>query len=66
MPTPSLLTEKTVWATSQQHPRYRVRVAALELDDCILQKGPPRSHQEPKFVVYRSTAITAIRTDTTC
>ena len=28
--------------SNQEHTRDRVRVAALELDDCVLDEGPPR------------------------
>ena len=29
---------------NKEHPRDRVRVAALELDDCVLDTGIPRCH----------------------
>ena len=52
--------------SNQEHTRDRVRVAALELDDCVLDKGKPRKRHMLKFLVDRSAAITAIRTDTMC
>ena len=34
--------DRTGGVSNQQHMRNRVRVAALELDDCVLDKEPPR------------------------
>ena len=51
---------------NQEHLRDRVRVAALELDDCVLDKGPPRLPIMPNVLADWSATITVTGAQTPC
>ena len=46
--------------------RDRVRVAALELDDCVLEKGTPRGRVMRYVLADWSAAITVTGAQTPC
>ena len=58
--------DRKAGVSNQEHLRDRVRVAALELDDCVLDKGISRPHSVHNVLSDRSAAITVTGAQKPC